>query len=35
LQQSHTLSVAADNPPIWMVEDDDIVFLDLGPINGE
>lgn len=27
----HTLSVAADNPPIRMVEDDDMVFLDLGP----
>ncbi|WP_158818823.1 M24 family metallopeptidase [Methylocapsa sp. S129] len=31
----NTLSVAADNPPIRMVEDDDIVFLDLGPVFEE
>ena len=31
----NTLSVAADNPPIRMVEDDDMVFLDLGPVFEE
>jgi len=31
----NTLSVAADNPPIRTVEDDDIVFLDLGPVFEE
>lgn len=31
----NTLSVAADNPPIRMVEDDDMVFLDLGPVLEE
>jgi len=28
----NTLAVAGDNPPIRIVEDDDIVFLDLGPV---
>jgi Xaa-Pro dipeptidase len=31
----NTLSVAADNPPIRTVEDDDMVFLDLGPVLEE
>lgn len=31
----NTLSTAADNPPIRMVEDDDMVFLDLGPVLEE
>ena len=31
----NTLSVAADNPPIRTVEDDDIVFLDLGSVFEE
>jgi Xaa-Pro dipeptidase len=31
----NTLSTAADNPPIRTVEDDDIVFLDLGPVLEE
>lgn len=31
----NTLSVAADNPPIRTVEDDDMVFLDLGPVFEE
>ena len=32
---TNTLSTAADNPPIRTVEDDDIVFLDLGPVLEE
>lgn len=28
----NTLAVFADNPPIRTIEDDDIVFLDLGPV---
>jgi Xaa-Pro dipeptidase len=31
----NTLSVAADNPPIRTVGDDDMVFLDLGPVFEE
>ncbi len=31
----NTLSVAADNPPIRTVEQDDMVFLDLGPVFEE
>ena len=31
----NTLSVAADNPPVRTVEDDDMVFLDLGPVFEE
>ncbi|CAM5761679.1 hypothetical protein LMIY3S_00219 [Labrys miyagiensis] len=31
----NTLSVAADNPPIRVVEEDDMVFLDLGPVLEE
>src|SRR5437868_10682697 len=31
----NTLSVASDNPPIRTVEDDDMVFLDLGPVLEE
>lgn len=31
----NTLSTAADNPPIRTVEDDDMVFLDLGPVLEE
>ncbi|TPM28297.1 M24 family metallopeptidase [Mesorhizobium sp. B2-3-4] len=31
----NTLSTAADNPPIRMVEHDDMVFLDLGPVLEE
>ena len=31
----NTLSVAADNPPIRTMEDDDIVFLDRGPVFEE
>jgi Xaa-Pro dipeptidase len=31
----NTLSVASDNPPIRMVEADDMVFLDLGPVVEE
>jgi Xaa-Pro dipeptidase len=32
---ANTLSVAADNPPIRTVLDDDIVFLDLGAVFEE
>ncbi|MFC3207622.1 M24 family metallopeptidase [Aquamicrobium soli] len=31
----NTLSVAADNPPVRVVGDDDMVFLDLGPVLEE
>ena len=30
----NTLAVFADNPPIRTIEDDDVVFLDLGPVFG-
>ncbi|WEK42262.1 MAG: M24 family metallopeptidase [Candidatus Sphingomonas colombiensis] len=31
----NTLCVAADNPPVRMIEADDIVYLDLGPVFEE
>ncbi len=31
----NTLAIASDNPPIRTVEEDDIVFLDLGPVFEE
>ncbi|MBN8846793.1 MAG: aminopeptidase P family protein [Sphingomonas sp.] len=32
---ANTLATASDNPPVRMIEADDIVFLDLGPVLGE
>ena len=32
---ANTLATAGDNPPILTIGDDDIVFLDLGPVFGE
>ncbi len=29
---ANTLTLAADNPPLLTIQDDDIVFLDLGPV---
>ncbi|MEI9850155.1 MAG: M24 family metallopeptidase [Sphingomonas sp.] len=31
----NTLAIAADNPPVRVIAEDDIVFLDLGPVFGE
>lgn len=31
----NTLSIAGDNPPLRTIADDDMVFLDLGPVFGE
>ncbi|WP_159289251.1 M24 family metallopeptidase [Methylosinus sporium] len=31
----NTLSVAEDNPPVRTIEEDDLVFVDLGPIFGD
>ena len=31
----NTLRIAADNPPVHDIADDDIVFIDLGPVFGE
>lgn len=32
---ANTLATASDNPPVRVIGDDDIVFLDLGPVVGE
>jgi Xaa-Pro aminopeptidase len=32
---ANTLAIAGDNPPIRVIDDDDMVFLDLGPVFGE
>jgi len=32
---ANTLTIAADNPPIRMIEADDMVYLDLGPVFEE
>lgn len=31
----NALAIAEDNPPVLTIEDDDLVFLDLGPVFGE
>jgi Xaa-Pro aminopeptidase len=32
---ANTLAIAAENPPVLTIAEDDVVFLDLGPVLGE